>query len=220
MEAVGVAAGAWLDGVGAAADAADAGEGGDGARGRCACACPSAGAGACGASTICAGTIADSVRTHGIRAHRIRAIAPAELGREALRHERHIVAPPIQQGQFVGGREPAGGPRGPPEIDVRVLVQEVEGFAHVRQAICVGPAAAQLGHHGLTPVLAQEIEGGCEAVADFVGDAVGGGAAAAVEVVVEIVDQALGVAAGVGHFEEGGGGAVGDGSAGGGPIAA
>ena len=100
-------------------------------------------------------------------------------------------------------------PADPAEIDVRVLVEEVERLADIREAGGVGGAAAEFGDESLAVVRLEEGDEGLEAGGDFVGDAGGGSAGPVrVEVVVHVEDEFRGRAIGVFHAVEGRRGAV------------
>lgn len=122
-------------------------------------------------------------------------------------------------GELVAGVELAGGPAGPAEVDVGVLVEGVELLAQHGQAAGV-VGAAGLGEDGLALVGAEPLAEGVEGV-DVVGGAGGVGAGAVgVEVLVDVEDQVVGAAVEVGDLVKSGGGAVVDEGAGVGPLVA
>ena len=121
--------------------------------------------------------------------------------------------------ELVAGVEHTSGPASPAEVDVGVLVHGIELLAESLQAAGLAGAAG-LGEDSLALVLLEPCTESLEDV-DVVGGASGVGArSVGVEVLVHIEDEVGGAAVKVGDLRELITGAVGDESAGVGPLVA
>jgi hypothetical protein len=121
--------------------------------------------------------------------------------------------------ELVAGVEHTSRPAGPAEVDVGVLVHGIELLAESLQAAGLA-GAASLGEDGLALVLLEPCTESLKDV-DVVGGASGVGArSVGVEVLVHVEDEVGGAAVKVGDLGELVTGAVGDESAGVGPLVA
>ena len=172
--------------------------------GRCsACAAGSGGQGCCNGSlrdAVCTGTASSRAVRGTTGGGRIasQACASLEFPSQALRDQRHIGVTIRPQAEGVRGIEGAGGPAHPAEIDIRVLVEEVERLADIRQAGRRGGPTAELGDESLSLVGLEEGDERLEAIGNLVGGALGVGAGPVrVEVVVHVEDELRGRAVAV-----------------------